>query len=68
MKVVVATQEKSHKILEWEKYEYSHLYSINGEKYSHTLGSLWELVSEIWELRNFLLNRLLVKSPYCVSW
>ena len=41
MKVVVATQEKSQKILEWEKCEYFHLYSIKwGEVFSYIRKSM----------------------------
>ena len=47
------TQEKSFKIHEWERYGYRHLFFMNWEKYSHSLGNLWKLVSHIWELCEF---------------
>ena len=38
MKVVEATQEKFYNILEWEKYKYSHIYSINWEEVFSYIG------------------------------
>ena len=47
-------QEKSLKIHEWERYGYSHLFSMNWEKIFPYIGKLWKLVPHIWELRGFL--------------
>ena len=45
---------KSLKMHEWERYGYSHLFSMNWEKkYFIALENLWKIVSYIWELCGF---------------
>ena len=48
------------------KDEYSHLFSMNLDKYSHALGNLWELASHISELRG-LFNSINF-SPKLIVW